>query len=91
MQVTLSPANSHVQLGSALDIGGQEYLVNLVAAHALMHERDENTPTALPCDMRLLLEMGEPGLDTARKALAFAASELAAPAALALWTAEGTI
>jgi len=87
----VTAVDAKVRLGAVVDLGGQRHLLDLVAAHARAPARDSHAPAALPADMRLLLDMGEAGLDAARSVLAFAAYELADPSTVSAWKVEGLI
>ena len=75
------------RIGAVLELGGERYLLDLAAAQA----RLSIDGPRLPADMRLLLELGPPGLDGARAAAREAATLLADASVVAEWRAARII
>jgi acylpyruvate hydrolase len=68
-----SKGESTVRIGAVIELGGELLLVDIAAAHQRMSTRKAQP---LPNDMRLLLELGDAGLDSARTALNYAIATL---------------
>ncbi len=83
--------DSTVRIGALVEAGPARCLVDLAAVYARIAMRPDGAPVSLPGDMRLLLDMGEPGLDGVRRAVAFATSEIKKPSTLSAWRSERLI
>ena len=75
------------RIGAAVDLDGTRYLIDLTSAQVKL----SIAALRLPAEMRLLLELGEPGLEVARAVIAKAAAVLANASALAEWQGEGIV
>ena len=81
-----SEFNPAVRIGALVRIASAQYLIDLAAVHARSLAQLDGA--SIPTDMRLLLDMGEPGLDAARRAVASAEKELKNPATFSAWKEE---
>lgn len=84
----VTKADATVRIGVIVEVGSERHLIDLAGVYARLPSRSANAPTALPGDMRTLLDMGERGLDAVRRTLAFAHVELAKPSIAAAWETE---
>ncbi len=84
-------ADATIRIGAIVEVGSERHLIDLAGVHARLPTPPAGAPVSLPADMRLLLDMGEPGLDAARRAVAFAATELARSSTISVWKSERLI
>lgn len=74
---TYTRQGSEPRIGAAIDLDGKPHLVDLAGAQTKL----SGGSPSIPADMRLLLEMGDAGLDAVRSVLKQAAATLADHAA----------